>query len=118
MYATHINSKSLATLTAVLPQGRFGALEIQNDKVTRFKEKPQGDGAWINGGFFVLSPKVIDYIQNDETAWEKEPLESLAANNQLTVYKHDGFWAPMDTLRDKNTLQELWVNNKAPWKAW
>lgn len=114
----HKNRKTLATLTAVQPPGRFGALHIANQKIIGFKEKPQGDGSWINGGFFVLSPKVIDYIFNDNTVWEKTPLEKLAHENQLSAYIHHGFWHPMDTLRDKNYLEDLWITGKAPWKVW
>lgn len=109
----------LATLTSVYPPGRFGALEIHADgRVTSFKEKPKGDGGQINGGFFVLSPKVIDLIHGDLTIWECEPMETLAQTNQLNAYRHDGFWQPMDTLRDKQFLEELWVSGKAPWKIW
>lgn len=112
-----VNNK-LATLTAVYPPGRFGALEIKNNLVVNFKEKPKGDGGLINGGFFVLSPKVIDLIDNDETIWEQQPLNELAKSNQLVAYQHNGFWQPMDTLRDKIMLEELWINKKAPWKIW
>lgn len=108
----------LATLTGVQPPGRFGALGIDGTAITAFQEKPGGDGSWINGGFFVCSPKVIDRIEGDATTWEREPLESLAADNQLDVYKHDGFWQPMDTLRDKVYLEELWTKGNAPWKVW
>lgn len=116
----HKKNKTLATLSAVQPPGRFGALEItpQTNKITGFKEKPQGDGGWINGGFFILSPQVIEYIEGDDTIWEHSPLERLAQENQLSAYIHDGFWHPMDTLRDKNYLEELWMSNKAPWKIW
>jgi glucose-1-phosphate cytidylyltransferase len=107
-----------ATLTAAFPPGRFGALDIQNSQVNNFQEKPRGDGALINGGFFVLSPKVIDRIENDATIWEQEPLKGLANDNQLMAYKHEGFWQPMDTLRDKMHLEELLAENKAPWKTW
>ena len=108
-----------ATLTATYPPGRFGALDIHPDqRVTSFKEKPKGDGGLINGGFFVLSPKVIDLIGGDNTLWEREPLEKLAASNQLKAFPHEGFWQPMDTLRDKNLLEELWATGKAPWKVW
>lgn len=114
------NSHGLeATLTATYPPGRFGALDIDPDnKVRSFKEKPQGDGAVINGGFFVLSPKVLRLIQDDRTIWEREPLESLAESGQLAAYQHGGFWQPMDTLRDKTHLEELWSSGKAPWKVW
>ncbi len=115
----HYDSKSLATLTAVQPPGRFGSLEVdQNSKVNKFFEKPQGDGGWINGGFFVLNPKVIDYIEGDQTIWEQEPLRNLARDNKLSAYKHIGFWHPMDTLRDKKFLDELWKANKSKWKVW
>jgi glucose-1-phosphate cytidylyltransferase len=107
-----------ATVTAVQPPGRFGSLDITDNKVVDFEEKPHGDGGWINGGFFVLSPKVLDRIVGDETTWEREPLKGLAAEGQLSVYKHDGFWQPMDTLRDKTYLEELWRTGKAPWKTW
>jgi len=115
----HKQQSTLATLTAVQPPGRFGALHIEEDKrIAGFQEKPQGDGGWINGGFFVLSPKVINYIDNDESVWEHHPLESLARERQLSAYFHDSFWHPMDTLRDKNYLEELWNSGKAPWKTW
>ena len=114
----HRNSGRLATLTAVQPPGRFGALELESEKVKSFKEKPEGDGLWINGGFFVLNKKVIDLIENDETVWEKKPLEELAKKNQLSAFRHHGFWQPMDTLRDKNQLEDLWQKGKAPWRAW
>ena len=108
-----------ATLTATYPSGRFGALDIEADhRITAFKEKPKGDGVMINGGFFVLSPKVIDLIVDDTTIWEREPLETLAASNQLKAFEHQGFWQPMDTLRDKMYLDELWQSGKAPWKVW
>ena len=107
-----------ATLTAVYPPGRFGALDISGNKVTSFKEKPKGDGGMINGGFFVLSPEVLSLIKDDATIWESEPLESLAKDHQIAAYEHRGFWQPMDTLRDKNHLEDLWVSNKAPWKLW
>jgi len=108
----------LATLTAVQPPGRFGALNVQDNTISSFEEKPQGDGAWINGGYFVLSPKVIDYIDGDATTWEQQPLKSLAADGQLSAFHHYGFWQPMDTLRDKTQLEELWQAAKAPWKIW
>jgi glucose-1-phosphate cytidylyltransferase len=116
--ALHRREGRLATVTATQPPGRFGALVTDGTRVERFQEKPMGDGGWINGGFFVLSPKVGAYIAGDETVWEKEPMERLAAENQLTVYRHDGFWQPMDTLRDKRLLEELWAAGKAPWKMW
>jgi glucose-1-phosphate cytidylyltransferase len=114
----HRKQKTLATVTATQPPGRFGVLNIKNDKVVSFKEKPHRDSRWINGGFFVLSPKVIDYIQGDETIWENEPMEKLASEGQLSSYRHEGFWKPMDTLRDKNQLEKLWNSGKAPWKVW
>jgi len=108
-----------ATVTVVYPPGRFGALDIADGfKVKSFKEKPKGDGGMINGGFFVLSPKVIDLIDNDMTVWEREPLEHLARHEQMMAYQHDGFWQPMDTLRDKQNLEELWSSGSAPWKVW
>lgn len=114
----HLSHGKLATLTATYPPGRFGALDISNKQVNSFKEKPKGDGAMINGGFFVLSPKVLDYIENDSTIWEQYPLKQLAEDGQLMSYEHTGFWQPMDTLRDKVFLQELWESGKAPWKVW
>jgi glucose-1-phosphate cytidylyltransferase len=114
----HRAQKRLATLTAVQPPGRFGALNVDGSRVTSFEEKPQGDGGWINGGFFVLSPKVVDYIDGDATVWENEPMERLAREGQLGSYFHKGFWQPMDTLREKNHLESLWASGKAPWKAW
>jgi glucose-1-phosphate cytidylyltransferase len=108
----------LATLTAVRAPGRFGALELDDGRVGAFREKPMGDGGWINGGFFVLSPAVMDYVTDDRTVWEQEPLERLACEGQLAAYRHDGFWQPMDTLRDKRHLDELWRTGRAPWKTW
>jgi glucose-1-phosphate cytidylyltransferase len=107
-----------ATLTAVQPAGRFGALDIEGQRITRFEEKPQGDGAWVNGGFFVLQPEVVDRIGGDTTVWEREPMEGLARDGQLSAYAHQGFWQPMDTLRDKLRLEELWNTGQAPWKVW
>ncbi|WP_046114683.1 glucose-1-phosphate cytidylyltransferase [Aquincola tertiaricarbonis] len=107
-----------ATLTATLPPGRFGALDMHEGQVRSFKEKPKGDGAMINGGFFVLNPSVIDYVKDDSTVWEQEPLMQLAAEGQLMAFQHEGFWQPMDTLRDKHHLEELWASGKAPWKRW
>jgi glucose-1-phosphate cytidylyltransferase len=118
LLAFHNSHGRLATITAVRPAGRFGALKIDNHAVQRFEEKPLGDGGWINGGFFVLSPRVLDYIEGDETVWEKEPLERLAREGQLMAYEHDGFWQPMDTLRDKRHLEELWTVGRAPWHMW
>ncbi len=114
----HKQNKPIATVTAVSPPGRFGNLEIQGNQIIDFKEKPQGDGNWINGGFFVLEPKVFDYIDGDTTVWEKQALEKIVKENKLLAYKHDGFWQPLDTLRDKNHLEDLWNRNKAPWKIW
>ena len=114
----HHEHKKLATLISVTPPGRFGALDIKNAVVTSFKEKPRGDGSRINGGFFVLSPKVIDLIDNDTCVWEQEPMEKLANMQQLMAFNHDGFWQPMDTLRDKIYLESLWQNSLAPWKLW
>jgi glucose-1-phosphate cytidylyltransferase len=107
-----------ATVTAVLPPGRYGALRLDGDAVTRFEEKPLGEGGWINGGFFVLDPSVIDYIEDDTTTWEQEPLKRLAREQQITAYFHRGFWQPMDTLREKNQLESLWTSGHAPWKRW
>ena len=107
-----------ATLTATQPPGRFGALKLNGNQVAGFQEKPQGDGGWINGGFFVLSPKVIDRIDGDDSVWEQEPMETLAHDGQMSAYLHHGFWQPMDTLRDKLQLEQLWASGKAPWKTW
>jgi glucose-1-phosphate cytidylyltransferase len=116
----HQTQKSLVTLTAVQPPGRFGAFSLEHEqhRIATFNEKPQGDGAWINGGFFVLEPAAIDYVNGDSTVWEREPLERLAQDNMLAAYKHYGFWQPMDTLRDKNVLEDLWQSGEAPWKVW
>ena len=114
----HKQQKRLATITAVYPQAKFGALDISGTQVTSFQEKPKGDNGMINGGFFVLSPKVLEYIDNDQTSWEQESLERLTDEGQLTVYQHEDFWQPMDTLRDKNYLEKLWTSGKAPWKVW
>lgn len=116
----HRDQRTLATLTAVQPPGRFGAFSLEHDavKISTFKEKPHGDGAWVNGGFFVLEPAVIDYITGDSTVWEREPLEELAQAGLLSAFKHYGFWQPMDTLRDKNYLENLWESGQAPWKLW
>ena len=116
--AFHKAHGKLATVTAVLPPGRFGALARDGDAVRGFIEKPRGDGGWINGGFFVLSPKVIDYIAADATSWELEPMAKLAAENQLHAFEHNGFWQPMDTLRERNLLEDLWASGEAPWKRW
>jgi glucose-1-phosphate cytidylyltransferase len=107
-----------ATVTAVKPAGRFGALEIKKNNVLNFKEKPLGDGNWINGGFFILEPKVLELIQNDKTIWEKEPIEKLVEQGELAAYRHTKFWHPLDTLRDKNYLEELWTSGNADWKVW
>jgi len=114
----HKNQGRTATLTGVQPPGRFGALDVEGTKVSGFQEKPDGDGSWVNGGFFVLEPAVFDLVENDSTIWERSPLESLASSDQLSIYKHSGFWQPMDTLRDKLHLEELWESGKAPWKVW
>jgi len=114
----HRSHGKLATLTATYSPGRFGALKIDQGTVSSFTEKPKGDGAMINGGFFVLSPRAIDYVINDDTVWEQEPLNRLAADGQLMAYEHHGFWQPMDTLRDKHYLEELWEHSQAPWKMW
>jgi glucose-1-phosphate cytidylyltransferase len=114
----HRAQGTVATVCAVQPPGRFGALDIDGHRITRFTEKPQGDGSWINGGFFVLEPRALDYIEGDATVWEREPLEALAREGQLSSYTHAGFWQPMDTLRDKLRLEELWQTGKAPWKRW
>lgn len=116
--AFHQSQQRKATITAVSPAGRFGALHIEDQVVTQFREKPQGDGNLINGGFFVLNPAVIDEIEDDASIWEKEPLESLATQGEIAAFIHDGFWQPMDTLRDKNLLESLWSSGKAPWKVW
>jgi glucose-1-phosphate cytidylyltransferase len=118
LLAFHKTQNVTATLTATIPPGRFGALDLSGCKVNSFMEKPKGDGAMINGGFFVLSPKVIDYITDDTTVWEREPLERLAQEGNLAAFQHHGFWQPMDTLRDKIHLEELWQSGKAPWKKW
>jgi glucose-1-phosphate cytidylyltransferase len=114
----HKQQNVQATLTAVYPPGRFGALDLKDHKVTTFKEKPKGDGGMINGGFFVLSPSVLPLLKDDATVWEQEPLEYLAKSNQIAAFQHSGFWQPMDTLRDKNYLEDLWSSSAAPWKVW
>ncbi|HUN52603.1 MAG TPA: glucose-1-phosphate cytidylyltransferase [Candidatus Sulfotelmatobacter sp.] len=116
--AFHQAQGKRATMTAVRPPGRFGAATVENTRVTGFTEKPRGDGGFINGGFFVLSPLALDLVQGDQTVWEREPLESLAAQDELAAFRHDGFWQPMDTLREKEHLEELWAGGKAPWKVW
>jgi glucose-1-phosphate cytidylyltransferase len=116
----HCDQNALATLTAVQAPGRFGAIRLERNqtKISSFREKPLGDGAWINGGFFICEPRVMDYIRDDSTVWEQEPLQRLAEEGKLAAFKHDGFWHPMDTLRDKNVLEELWQSGEAPWKVW
>ena len=116
--AHHRRCGGLATVTAVRPPGRFGALELNGAKVSGFREKPEGDGGWINGGFFVCSPKVGSYIEGDATVWEREPMERLAAEGRLNAFLHEGFWQPMDTLRDRRQLEALWASGQAPWKVW
>lgn len=119
LVAYHKTHGKLATVTSTQPSGRFGALNLtESNLVHGFQEKPKGDGAWINAGFFVMEPKVFDYIADDRTILEKEPLENLASSEELVAYKHNGFWQPMDTLRDKNHLEELWKSGNAPWKVW
>jgi len=118
LVAFHRRQNTLCTLTAVQPPGRFGALDMSGSKILAFQEKPQGDSSWINGGFFVCSPKVLDLIEGDTTIWERQPLETLARNSQLSAYLHKGFWQPMDTLRDKLHLEQLWESGRAPWKVW
>jgi len=115
--AFHRKHGKLATVTAIQPPGRYGALNIDNEEVLNFQEKPAGDGSWINGGFFVLEPQIFDYIDNDQTSWEVEPLQQLASESQLMAYRHTGFWQAMDTLRDKNQLEEFW-KSVPPWKVW
>ncbi|MGH2920596.1 MAG: glucose-1-phosphate cytidylyltransferase [Gaiellaceae bacterium] len=114
----HRQRGTIATVTAVQPPGRFGAMEVKGDRILRFQEKPRGDDAWINGGFFVLSPEVGRYLGDDDTVWEQQPLRRLAEDGQLSSFRHDGFWQPMDTLRDKSQLEELWTSGEAPWKVW
>jgi len=114
----HKASGTIATLTAAQPPGRFGAIDVHEHKINRFQEKPGGDGSWINGGFFVLNTDVFSYLEGDSTVWEREPLERLAHDGQLSAFLHHGFWHPMDTLRDKHLLEELWAKGAAPWKVW
>ena len=116
--AWHRQQGLAATITGVQPPGRFGVLDIDGSRVMRFQEKPEGDGSWINGGFFVLEPRVVDLIGNDMVTWERQPLQELARTGQLAIYKHEGFWQPMDTIRDRTLLEELWASGKAPWKVW
>jgi glucose-1-phosphate cytidylyltransferase len=114
----HRRQGTVATVTAVQPAGRFGALDVEGERVTGFEEKPRGDNVWTNGGFFVLSPRVGDYLGDDDTVWEQEPVRRLAADGQLSSFRHDGFWQAMDTLRDKRVLEELWDSGHAPWRKW
>jgi glucose-1-phosphate cytidylyltransferase len=118
LIAFHREQRTAATLTAIQPPGRFGVVDLDEEKIRGFREKPPGDGGWINGGYFVLEPKVFDYIKGDDTIWEREPLENLARDGELSALKHHGFWQPMDTLRDKIYLENLWESGKAPWKVW
>jgi len=118
LFEFHKKHNKFATVTAVQPSGRFGALNLERDNVLAFQEKPQGDNAWINGGYFVLDPQVFNYIEGDETLWERKPVENLAKDGELMAYKHSGFWYAMDTLRDKNYLEQLWQSGRAPWKLW
>jgi glucose-1-phosphate cytidylyltransferase len=118
LVAYHRESGKLATVTAVQPPARFGALDVERNLIRGFREKPRGEGGWVNGGFFVLEPAVLDYVAGDETVWEQEPLETLAAKGELCAFRHEGFWQPMDTLRDKTLLEGLWASGKAPWKKW
>ena len=118
LIAEHKASKRLATVTVTHPPGRFGAVRLDGTRVTEFVEKPAGDGSWINAGFFVCSPKVLDYVSGDDTVWEREPMERLARDGQLSAHKHEGFWQPMDALRDKQQLEALWATGNAPWKRW
>ncbi len=118
LIAFHREQGTLATVTAVQPPGRFGALITDGDRVTGFREKPEGDGGWINGGFFVLSPRVGDYIDGDATIWEEEPVERLARDGELRAYRHEGFWRAMDTVRDRSVLEDLWRSGRAPWRTW
>jgi glucose-1-phosphate cytidylyltransferase len=118
LVAFHKSHGKLATMTATQPPGRFGSLQIEGDAITSFLEKPTGDGGWINGGFFVLNPKALDYVDGDDVIWERAPLERLARAGELKAHFHSGFWQPMDTLRDKNLLEDLWQSGKAPWKVW
>jgi glucose-1-phosphate cytidylyltransferase len=118
LIAHHKAAGKLATVTAIQPPGRFGSLQIDSSLVQRFQEKPAGDGVWVNGGFFVLEPAVLSHIEGDDTVWEEQPLQQLAHSGELTAYKHNGFWKGMDTLRDKNLLEDAWASGHAPWKVW
>jgi glucose-1-phosphate cytidylyltransferase len=115
---SHHDSGKLLTVTAVQPKGRFGVLTIENDEVTDFTEKPPGDGTWVNGGFYVMKKRVLDYIESDETVWEGEPIRRLVQDKQVNAYKHYGFWRPMDTMTDKRQLEGIWYSGKAPWRVW
>jgi glucose-1-phosphate cytidylyltransferase len=118
LIAFHRKQGTIATVTGVQPPGRFGALDVDGERVGRFEEKPRGDGGWTNGGFFILSPEVARYIEGDHTVWEQEPMHALAREGQLACYRHEGFWQAMDTLRDRNHLEELWQSGGAPWRTW
>lgn len=120
LVAFHKQQNTLATLTAVQPPGRYGAFKLsqEDDRILNFREKPKGDGAWINGGFFALEPKAVDYVDDDGVFWEEDPLSRIAEDGQLSAYKHRGYWQSMDTLRDKNVLEDLWDKGEAPWKTW
>ena len=118
LLAFHQSQKVAATLTAVQPPGRYGAFTLESEKISSFREKPRGDSAWINGGFFVLEPEIFDYIENDSTVWEREPMEHLAHDGKLAAYKHEHYWQSMDSLRDKNVLEEIWNSGNPPWKKW
>jgi len=118
LIAFHQKQATLATVTAVQPPGRFGSLDVSGNKIRAFEEKPQGDGSWVNGGYFVLSPQVLSYIKDDSSVWEVEALQTLAAEGELSAYRHECFWHPMDTLRDQNNLEALWASAQAPWKVW
>jgi glucose-1-phosphate cytidylyltransferase len=118
LIAFHREQRTLATVTAVQPPGRFGALDVAGERVTGFEEKPRGDGGWMNGGFFVLSPQVARYLNGDQTVWEQEPMRALASEGELACYPHQGFWQAMDTLRDRNHLEQLWSSGEAPWRTW
>jgi glucose-1-phosphate cytidylyltransferase len=118
LVAFHREQRTLATVTAVQPPGRFGALDVDGERVRQFEEKPRGDGAWTNGGFFVLSPEIARYLHDDSTIWEQQPMRSLAHDGQLSSYRHEGFWQAMDTLRERNHLEELWASGDAPWRVW
>lgn len=118
LIAFHKRAQTLVTVTGIQPSGRYGALDVEQGRVLAFREKPKGDGAWASGGFFVIEPSVVDYIEGDPTVLEREPLERIAAEGQLSMFKHHGFWAAMDTLRDKVFLEDLWASGQAPWKVW